>query len=111
MNRTSVFVCAILSLGVAAWAGTKSYTIAVYKPVLAGATELQPGDYQLKVEGDKATLHKGKISAENPVKVETVTETYPSTSVVLTNGDGKLHIKEIHLAGTKTKVVFTETQP
>ncbi len=106
-----MFVCAILTLGVAAWAGTKSYTVAVYKPVLAGATELQPGDYQLKVEGDKATLHKGKISAENPVKVETVTERYPSTTVVLMNGDGKLHIKEIHLAGTKTKVVFTETQP
>jgi hypothetical protein len=30
---------------------------------------------------------------------------------VLVKSDGKLRIKEIHLAGTKTKVVFTEAQP
>jgi hypothetical protein len=100
-----------MTLGLAAWAGGKSYTVAIFDPAMAGSTELKPGSYQLDLDNDKAVIHMGKIKAENPVRVETADEKYRSTSVLYSNGDGKLHIKEIHLGGTKTKVVFTETQP
>lgn len=108
MKRTAVF---ILGLGIAAWAGAKSYTVTLYDPAMAGATELRPGDYQLNVQNDKAVLRMGKVTAENPVKVETSDVKYANTSVLLERGNGKAHIKEIHLGGTNTKVVFTETQP
>lgn len=45
------------------------------------------------------------------MKVETGNEKYEVTSVVLTRADGKMHIHEIHLAGTNTTLVFAETQP
>ena len=111
MKRTSVFACAIITLGMTAWAAGKSYSVSLYDPAMAGATELKPGDYQLNVDNGKATIHKGKVTAENPVRVETAPEKYRSTSVLYTRADGKLHIKEIHIGGTTTNLVFTETQP
>lgn len=110
-NRILALSCAALSLGISAWAAGKSYTFSLLDPVMAGATALQPGEYKLTVDNDKAVIQKGKVSAENPVKVETADAKYDHTSVVLGTADGKMHIREIHLAGTKTKLVFTETQP
>ncbi len=110
-NRILALTCAVLSLGVAAWATGKSYTFTIFDPILAGTKELPPGEYQVNVESDKAVIHKGKLSAENPVKLETGDVKYMATSVVLSKEDGKLHIKEIHLGGTKTRVVFTEAMP
>jgi len=111
MNRTSVLVCAILSAGLAAWAGGKSYDVNLYRTVTAGGIDLQPGAYTLNVENDKATFHRGKIAAANAVRLETVGEKYLRTTMVLDQGGEKTHIREIHLGGTKTKLVFTETQP
>lgn len=110
-NRTLALSCAILCLGMAAWARGKSYTVSILDPVMAGATQLQPGEYQVSVANDKAMLHRGRVSAENPVKVENGAEKYPATSVVMVKDGDKMHIKEIHLGGTTTKLVFTETQP
>ena len=78
---------------------------------MAGATQLQPGEYQMSVENDKATLHRGRVSAENTVKVETAEQKYPTTSVVMVKEGDKYHIREIHVGGTTKKLVFTETQP
>ena len=111
MNRTSVWVCAILSTCLAAWAAGKSYDINLYQKITAGGVDLQPGQYKLEVGNDRATFHQGKISAANPVRVETAEEVYPRTGMVLVKGDGRTYIREIHLGGTKTKLVFTETQP
>ena len=110
-NRILALSCAVVSLGAAAWAAGKSYTLQILDPVMAGATELKPGEYKVNVDNDKAIIQKGKISAENPVKMETADTTYGQTSVLLVKSDGKLHLKEIHLGGTKTKLVFTEALP
>ena len=112
MKRTVVFAFALLSMGLAAFAAAKSYNVTLYDPAMAGATELRAGDYQLKLQNDKAVLHNSKVSAENPVKTETAEATYRSTSVILEKDNaGKMRIREIHLGGTKTRLVFTETQP
>ena len=110
-NRILALACAVLSLGLTAWASGKSYTVTITDPVMAGATELKPGEYKLNVDNDKAVIHNGKVSAENPVKLETADLKYGTTSLVLVQGDGKMRIREIHLGGTKTKLVFTEAQP
>jgi len=109
INRKSVFAVALLSL--AAVASAKSYSVTLYDQMLAGGTELKPGDYTVDVSNDKAVIRKGKLASENAAKLENVPSKYASTSVVCNKVDGKLHIKEIHLGGTSTRVVFTETTP
>ena len=91
-------------------ASARSYTVSLTKPNVVGATELQPGDYKIEVNGDKAVLRQGKAQTESPVKVEEGSTKFPST-VVRYGGDadGKLHIQEIRIGGTRTKLVFSGT--
>ena len=87
-------------------AGTKSYSFTLYQPALLGATTLAPGDYKVSVMEEKAVIRNGKIESEAPVKVESGEQRYSATTVRFDNGDGKMHIQEIHIGGTKTKLVF-----
>ena len=59
------------------------------------------------MDGDKAVLRQGKVKTESPVKVEENGTKFDSTAVRYVNGaDGKLHIQEIRIGGTRTKLVF-----
>jgi len=111
MKRTVVFVCAIFALGLSAWAGGKSYDIVVHRTIVAGGVELQPGNYTVNVDHDRAVFQRGKVSAANVVRVETASEPYARTSMKLVNQDGKMHLRELAIRGTKTKLLFSETQP
>jgi hypothetical protein len=95
------------SAGLALCAG-KSYTVELYQPVVVGATELKPGEYRMDVAGEKAVLRRGKVQAEATVKEEDGDAKYGGTSVIFADKDGKRHIQEIRLGGTKTKLVFNE---
>jgi hypothetical protein len=75
---------------------------------MVGSTQLRPGEYQVEVADQKAVFRNGKIEGQAPVKVEATDVKYGSTTVRFSNGDGKMHIQEIHLGGTKTKLVFSE---
>lgn len=100
----------LLTIGLAALvlAATKSYSFKLFEPALLGATQLAPGEYQVSVVDQNAVIRNGKKECEAPVKVETTESKYPSTTVRFGNGDGKMHIQEIHIGGTKTKLVFNE---
>jgi hypothetical protein len=100
----------VLALSVAglALAGTKSYSFILYQPALLGSTALAPGEYQVSVVDDKAVVRNGRIHGEAAVKVESTDRKYDITTVRFDNGDGKMHIQEIHVGGTKTKLVFNE---
>lgn len=102
----------LLAIGVAglavASASAKSYSVTLYQPSVLGSTELTPGDYRVDIVDQKAVVRNGKMHCEAPVKVETAETKYGSTTVRFTNGDGKMHIQEIHVGGTKTKLVFNE---
>ncbi|HXS93515.1 MAG TPA: hypothetical protein VN736_02855 [Candidatus Limnocylindrales bacterium] len=108
MNSKFMLGFAALALGVVASA--KTYNITLEKSE-AGTTELSAGSYRLDVNGDKAVISKGKVSAENPVKVETVDRRYDNTTVKYATDGGKMRIQEIRIGGTKTKLVFTEATP
>jgi hypothetical protein len=108
MLRKVVFSFAVLGL---ALASAKSYSVSLFEPALAGTTELQPGQYQVSVTGQTATIRIGKTASEVPVKVEASDTKYDNTSVKYVVSGGKKQIQEIHLAGTKTKIVFTEAVP
>jgi hypothetical protein len=100
----------LLSFAVAALAvaSARSYSVNLFQPAMAGNTELKPGEYQVEVIDQKAVFRNGKVESQTPVKVEPSDVKYGSTTVRFSNGDGKMHIQEIHLGGTKTKLVFSE---
>lgn len=100
----------LLALGIAglAMASPKSYSINLYQPAMVGATTLAPGEYRVDVVDQKAVIRNGKIHGEAPVKVESADTRYGTTTVRFLNADGKMHIQEIHIGGTKTKLVFSE---
>jgi hypothetical protein len=88
-------------------ASARSYNVSLTKPNMIGATELKPGDYKIEVDGDKAVIRQGKVQTESPVKVEEGDTKFSNTVVRYANSaDGKLHIQEIRIGGTRTKLVF-----
>ena len=48
---------------------------------------------------------QGKTQSESAVKVEEAAAKYETTSIRLGNKDGKMRIEEIHIGGTKTKLI------
>jgi hypothetical protein len=98
---------AFLAAGLAV-ASAKTYGIDLFQPVMLGSTELKPGHYTVAVDGDKAVLRNGKLEGEAAVKMEDADQKYDRTSVVLLNSGGQMHIQEIHIGGTKMKLVFAE---
>jgi hypothetical protein len=105
MKKRLLLVFAVAGLAVAS---AKSYSIDLFQPALLGATELAPGHYSVDVVDQKAVIRNGRIHGEASVKVENADQKYNTTAVRFTNGDGKMHIQEIHIGGTKTKLVFAE---
>jgi hypothetical protein len=105
MKRKLLLSFALAGLAVAS---AKTYTVNLFQNAMLGKTELKPGEYKLEVMDQKAVLRKGKLESESPVKVENSDVKYDTTKVRFSNGDGKMHIQEIHIGGTKTKLVFTE---
>jgi hypothetical protein len=89
-------------------ASAKTYAIDLYQPAMLGSFELAPGHYSVDVADMKAVFRNGRIHGEAPVKMEDVDNKYNRTSVVLTNNGGQMHIQEIHIAGTRMKLVFAE---
>jgi hypothetical protein len=105
MKRIVLFSFAIAGLAVASG---KSYRVNLFQPAMLGSTQLKPGEYQVEVVDRAAVIRHGKSENRAPVKVEASDVKYDSTTVRFSNADGKMHIQEIHLGGTKTKLVFTE---
>lgn len=98
-----VFVFLVLALAVAS---AKTYSVTLFQPSVIGGTELQPGEYKVDVQDTKIVIKSGKQTVESPVKVETASEKFSSTSVRYASGDGKYRIQEIRLGGTNTKLVL-----
>ena len=97
-----------VSLAGFAVAGPKSYSFTLYQPALLGSTKLMPGEYKVTVDDQKAVVRNGKMHGAAAVKVENSETRYGGTTVRFENGDGQMHIQEIHVGGTKTKLVFNE---
>jgi len=105
MKRRILFSFALAGL---ALASARSYTVNLFQPAMVGNTQLKGGEYQVEVVDQKAVFRNGKIESQTPVKVEDNDVKYGSTTVRFSNGDGKMHVQEIHIGGTKTKLVFSE---
>jgi hypothetical protein len=108
INKLMLGAC-VFSLGIATAAST--YHVRISDPTWVGQNELKPGDYQVKVEGDKATFKMGKNVVEVPVKVETNTAKYSDTQMDIKTENGHANLKELDLGGTKSKVVLGGSAP
>ena len=105
LMKKLLFVCALAGL---AFAATRSYTFTLYETAMVGGTELKPGSYKVDVDDQKAVIHNGKEKSEVPVKIEQNPSRYIQTSVRLTSENGKYRVDEIHIGGSKTKLVLNE---
>ena len=89
-------------------ASAKTYEIDLFQPAMLGDISLAPGHYSVDVADMKAVFRNGRIHGEAPVKMEDADMKFNRTSVLLTNNGGQMHIQEIHIGGSKIKLLFTE---
>jgi hypothetical protein len=73
-----------------------------------GGNQLQPGDYKIEMQGDKAILTLGKKQVEVAAKVEANDKKFDTTMVVIDGvGGSRPALQEIDFGGTTTKIVFS----
>ena len=90
-----------------ALAGSKTYTITLNGRAQAGQTQLEPGDYRLKVDGSAVVLtDKSGQQVDATAKVEETGQKFDHSSVHVSETDGIRRVESIQLGGTKYKVVF-----
>ncbi len=104
--KTSKLLLCLVAVGTAFASAASRYSIHLNQTVTVSGTELKAGDYKLEINGDKAMITGGKQSVEATVKVEENGEKYQATTVRILAADGKNKLSEIHLRGTKSKVLF-----
>jgi len=106
MNAKSLLIVGAFTFASLGIASAKSYDITLNAPAMAGATQLKPGEYKLKVEGSQAvfTDTENAKSFSVPVKVENSDKKFNYTSVESTNQNGMDQINAIDLAGSNTRL-------
>ena len=87
-------------------ASAATFHFTVSDPQWVAGKELKPGEYSIKVDGDKATIKSGKNVIEVPAKVENGTSKFNSTSLFTQSVNGKNVIEQIRVGGSTTKIVF-----
>ncbi|HXN46903.1 MAG TPA: hypothetical protein VN893_09715 [Bryobacteraceae bacterium] len=105
--KTRILSLALLALSAAA---AKDFTVSLNQPATVAGKSLAAGEYKLAVHDGMATIWDWKNKVEIPVKVVESDQKYSSTTVRLDTANGHNVVQEIKLAGTKTRLVFGETE-
>ena len=110
MKANSFFRSAVLlaAVGLAApvFAKPVSKTINFTQAARLGKADLQAGEYRLLIDGNKATVQKGKaVVAESEGRWE-VRETTSNYDAVLIGENGQ--VKEVRFSGQKRVFVFNQ---
>ena len=110
MKKNSLFrfaaLLAVIALAVPAFAKPLSKTINFTQSAKVGKAELQAGEYRLLIDGNKATVQKGKdVVAESEGRWEEreIRSNYDS---VLIGDNGQ--VREVRFSGQKRVFVFNE---
>jgi hypothetical protein len=91
-------ILAVLAIATPIWARTKSVDLQLTDSATIGATQLQPGDYQLRVEegaNQLSVVRQGKIIAVVPCHWIQL-QSKPKSSEIDTNSN---RITEVHFEG------------
>lgn len=110
MKKNSLFrfaaLLAVIALAVPAFAKPLSKTINFTQSAKVGKAELQAGEYRLLIDGNKATVQKGKdVVAESEGRWEE-RETRSNYDSVLIGDNGQ--VREVRFSGQKRVFVFNE---
>lgn len=95
-----------LAMTVPVFAKPITKTINISQAAKLGQASLQAGEYQLSIDGNKATVHKGKntvAESEGRWEERSAKSEYSS---VLVGENGQ--VKEVRFAGEKRVFVFNE---
>jgi hypothetical protein len=104
MKHVLLLITASLALTNLASAAT--YSFKIFDSVTIDGKELKPGTYKLEVKDATAVIRGGKESTEVKVRTESSDRKYDSTTVRYTKDGSKNNLEEIHIGGSKTKLVF-----
>jgi hypothetical protein len=107
MNAKSLLIAGALTLASLGVASAKSYDVVLSAPAIAGATQLKPGEYKVKVQGSEAVFidQQSSKSFSIPVKIENGSKKFGYTSIESTNNGGMDTIQSIDLADSNTRLV------
>jgi hypothetical protein len=101
-----VALAAALAFTVTLVAKPVSKTINITRSAKIGRADLQAGEYRLMIDGNKATVEKGKqVVAESEGRWED-RDTKSAVDSVLISEDGQ--VKEVRFAGQNRVFVFNE---
>jgi hypothetical protein len=106
MNKLMLGAC-VFSLGIATAATT--YHVMIVDATWVGQSELKPGEYEVRVDGDKVTFKQGKNVVAVSAKVETNASKFSDTQMDVKTENGQAKLKELDLGGTKSKIMLTDT--
>jgi hypothetical protein len=99
---------AIIALGAASAApAPKTLHMTLGEQAWVGGNELQPGDYKIEMQGDKAMLIFGKKKIEVPAKMESNDKKFDTTLVFVNQAGTRPTLQEIDFGGTTTRIVFS----
>jgi hypothetical protein len=103
LNKLMLGVC-VFSLGVAAAAS--SYHVTINEPLWVGQSQLKPGEYEVRVDGDKVTFKQGKTVVAVTAKIETSDSKFFTNQMDIKTENGQAKLQELDLGGTKSKVML-----
>jgi hypothetical protein len=102
----SIALLAVIALAVSAFAKPFAKTINIAQAAKLGKTELKAGEYRLQIDGNKASVQRGKeVVAESEGRWEDRSNKSPYDSVLL-NESGQ--VLEVRFAGQSRVFVFSE---
>ena len=102
----SFALLAVVALAVPVFAKPVSKTININQSAKVGTAKLEAGEYRLLIDGNKATVQKGKqVVAQSDGRWED-RDTKSNYDAVLLNDAGQ--VSEVRFAGQKKVFVFSE---
>ena len=102
----NIAMFAAMALAVPAFAKPFATTINLTQTAKLGKAQLQAGEYRLEIDGNKATVQKGRqVVAESEGRWEERSAKASDNSLLL---DANGHVKEVRFAGKARVFVFSD---
>ena len=85
----------------------KTFTFTISSAAHAGAVQLKPGEYKIRLNGPEVVLtDQSGHQIDTAAKIETADRKFAQTAIIMSHEDGGSRIVLIELGSTNSKVVF-----
>jgi hypothetical protein len=108
MKTKTLFLAGVLAIFTLSLAVAKSYDVTFSIPTKAGSVHLKAGDYQLSLNGNKATFTdiKTQKTFTTDVTVQNAPNKFEITKVEATTSGDSSVLTDIEIGGSKMKIDF-----